>query len=436
MLPPLPPALAALLDLRRRPLPLWPAALALAALLLALGARDPFWSGDYMAEAWPAYHALQAGDLAGFRAHLPGYAAFAGVIGAPAALLAGALGGQETMVFRLTALPGALALAALAVHLAQHARSGGARGWPLALGLVAAGPIAEQALAYGHPEDLLAAAGAVGGVLLARHGRLGLAAALLVVAVGAKQWAVLAILPAALAAPRHPVRLLLLAGGGTVALLGALHLLSPGLTAMAATTGALFHPHQVWWPLGVPATAAFSAAGHGERMGPAWLSPVTHPLIIGLALPLAAAHWLRAKRGARAPRARTRDDALALLALLFLLRCALDPWNLVYYHLPLVLALAAWEVRRGRPYPVLALSVTVAAWLSFVTYAAHGGNGPFLAYFAWVTPLAALLAVELYGTPSPTIWLWLARRRSSSSPTISLPGSTSALRVNAARGRR
>ena len=61
----------------------------------------------------------------------------------------------------------------------------------------------------------------------------------------------------------------------------------------------------------------------------------------------------------RRRRAR-RDDALALLALALLLRCALDPWNLVYYHLPCALALVAWETRRGRPYPVLALGLSAA----------------------------------------------------------------------------
>src|SRR3712207_7523548 len=38
--------------------------------------------------------------------------------------------------------------------------------------------------------------------------------------------------------------------------------------------------------------------------------------------------------------------------------------NLVYYHLPLALALLAWEVRRGAPYPILTLAVNALCWLS------------------------------------------------------------------------
>jgi hypothetical protein len=105
-----------------------------------------------------------------------------------------------------------------------------------------------------------------------------------------------------------------------------------------------------------------------------------------------------------------RDDALALLALLFLERCLLDPWNLVYYHLPLAVALLAWEVRRGRPLPLLALGVNAAAWLTFVTYDERAGMGPFLAYLAWTLPLAALLAHRLYGAPARSRGAARARR--------------------------
>jgi hypothetical protein len=155
-------------------------------------------------------------------------------------------------------------------------------------------------------------------------------------------------------------------------------------------------------------------------MAPAWLMPLTHPLIVLLAFPLSALWWLRGGRGAR-----HRDDALALLALLFLERCALDPWNLVYYHLPLVLALLAWEVRRdGRALPVLSLGVTLAAWLSFVTYAAHGGNGPFLAYFAWVLPLAGRLGWVLYAAS--------AERQRSASVSRTTAGSLRGSRPTAA----
>src|SRR5262249_9602785 len=145
------------------------------------------------------------------------------------------------------------------------------------------------------------------------------------------------------------------------------------------TTGDQFHPHQIWWPLGVDAPAAFTAAGHGVKTSPLWLRPITHPLIVALAVPLSIAAWMR--------KGRNHDDAFALLALLFLLRIALDPWTLVYYQLPLVVALTAYEVRTHKEWPVLALAATAATWLTFVTYTERTTNGPFLAYMAWTIPL-------------------------------------------------
>jgi hypothetical protein len=181
----------------------------------------------------------------------------------------------------------------------------------------------------------------------------------------------------------------LLAGAGTLAVIGAQMLYHPLSGAALTSTGDQFHPHQIWWPLGVDAPAAFTAAGHGVKTSPDWLRPLTHPLIVALALPLTALAW------------RRRSDALALLALLFLIRCLLDPWNLVYYHLPLAVALVAWEVKADREWPLLALAVNAAAWVSFVTYDERTTNGPFLLYMAWALPLAAYLAHRLYKPRAP-----------------------------------
>ena len=129
-------------------------------------------------------------------------------------------------------------------------------------------------------------------------------------------------------------------------------------------------------------------------MGPGWLAPLTRPILVGSAFAVSIAWWLRSGPS------RNRDDVLGVLALVFLLRCMLDPWDLVYYHLPLVVALAAWEARRGRELPVLALATTAACWLTFVVYDARSGNGPFLAYLAWTVPLAAGLGIALF-KPAP-----------------------------------
>ncbi len=122
----------------------------------------------------------------------------------------------------------------------------------------------------------------------------------------------------------------------------------------------------------------------------------------------------------RSPRCAT--DALGLLALLFLLRCVLDTWDTSYYMLPCVLALLAWEVhgesldlfrRGGRDeslgspafvfpspptrLPLLALSSTVLAWVSFQWLPAHVSADAQSAFFlAWTLPLVAGLSLRLY----------------------------------------
>ena len=73
----------------------------------------------------------------------------------------------------------------------------------------------------------------------------------------------------------------------------------------------------------------------------------------------------------------------------------LDPWDLIYYHLPLIVSLAAWEARRGRDLPVLAVVATAACWITFVEYDERTGYGPYVAYLAWTLPLAVGLAVTL-----------------------------------------
>ena len=151
---------------------------------------------------------------------------------------------------------------------------------------------------------------------------------------------------------------------------GGLHFLRPVGAHTGVAAGSFFHPWQVWWLFGVPSAPAWEAAGHGAITSPAWLAPIPHPLIVALALPLSALWWWRAGRD------RPREDALALFALLALERCMLDPWNLAYYQLPLVLALVAWETEKRRP-PVIALSVTAAIWLTFKTLEMREGIAPY-----------------------------------------------------------
>ncbi len=258
----------------------WALALTFVTLIGFATSRDVFWTGDFYLEAYPAYEALMTGDVGLFFDRLPGYSGFTVTVGGPAALLTGAFGAAETMAYRLSAAPGLLALAALGVAIAGPVRAAGNRAWALFLICGAGGALAYQTLLYGHPEDLLATACAVGAILAARAGMTWRAAALLVVAIVAKQWAVLAILPAAMAAPRHGLRIAAAGITGTVVLVGLQTQLGSPAHGGITNTGLLFHPHQIFWPFGIPATPEFIAAGHGTRMGPAWRAGLTRPLII------------------------------------------------------------------------------------------------------------------------------------------------------------
>ena len=132
----------------------------------------------------------------------------------------------------------------------------------------------------------------------------------------------------------------------------------------------------------------------GYRVPPEWLSPLTHPLIAFLVVPLSLL-WARV-RGA-APRV-DGEQLLALLALLLLARCILDPWNNVYYALPFLLALLAWEAlgHPERP-PIVALAASVAVWVTFEeapVWLSPDLQSAF--YLAWSLPLLGWLAREAF----------------------------------------
>jgi hypothetical protein len=90
-----------------------------------------------------------------------------------------------------------------------------------------------------------------------------------------------------------------------------------------------------------------------------------------------------------------------MLALLMLVRCLLDTWDIAYYPLPFLLALLAWEVRGAiaRP-PLLSAAATVLAYVSFIWLPELGSADLQAAFFlAWSLPLALALAARLFGVP-------------------------------------
>jgi hypothetical protein len=344
---------------------------------------------DYDTEARPAFDALVHGHLLDFLRLAPGYGGSL-VERAPFALIPGLWGGGDLAIYRFVALPCLLAAAAFGVWLLKgmRAQQRSTLARAVALGICVANPLTLHALELGHPEELLGASLCVAAVLLAGRDRPLWAGLALGLAFANKEWALLAAGPVLLALPTGR-RLRCLAGAGTTAaaILAPLALVSSGgftagLHGVASSQGTItiFQPWQVWWFLGHHGALVhglFGAPKPGYRAGPAWVGTVSHPLVILAGLFLAVTlGWRVVRRQGRTGRLG-EHDALLALALVLLLRCVLDSWDAVYYPLPFVFALLAWEThgprrsRVARDVPVLALSSTVLVWISFQWLPTH-----------------------------------------------------------------
>jgi hypothetical protein len=330
--------------------------------LRTLPGRYTVW-GDYLFETRPALDALVAGHVAEFLRVSPAYGGSL-LLRAPFVLVARAFGAGYQGMYRASVVPVLLASGALAWWLASRTYRANAR-WlaPLVVvGLCVLNPMAEQAVLLGHPEDLLGAVLCVAAVLCAIHDRPIWAGVLLGLAIVNKEWALLAVGPVLVALPRK--RLLSLAWATAVAgaiiapfLIAGMVNLHDGLRGVpGANTGTIFTPWQIWWFFGSPLQGTSTV-----RLPPGWISGLAHPLIVGISIPLTLLYVLR-RRGPRPPAL----DALLLLALLLLLRCVLDPWDISYYAIPFLIALVAWEALRFRRIPVLALTASFLAWVVYV----------------------------------------------------------------------
>jgi hypothetical protein len=402
-------------------------AAAASAVMAWLGLYGFAWN-DYENEAKPALDALTHGHVLEFLRLAPAYGGSL-VERAPFALLPGLWGGGALAVYRAMAVPCLFAGAALGVWLCARMRATGrptlARA--VALGVCVANPLTLRALELGHPEELLGACLCIAAVVLAARNRPIWAGVVLGLAIANKEWAVLAAGPVLLAlGPRTanpgPIDAAMLrAGVGlarrrvvcaasavavSVAALAPLALASPGGFAAgtrgaAVAQSAIFQPWQAWWFLGGHGGLVhglFGTPKPGYRIGPAWTSAISHPLIVVVGVGLAGMVWVthhrRTGRGTVSER-----EALLALALILLLRCVLDTWDTAYYALGFVLALLAWESlgESARP-PVLALASTVLAWLSYQWLPAHGASPDVQAavFLAWTLALATGLALRLY----------------------------------------
>jgi Glycosyltransferase family 87 len=348
--------------------------------------------GDYRNWFAPSTNALLSGHVGSFFSLLPTDGAGGSVLlRAPFAFLGKELVGGQHAIFRLGALACVLATVAAAMPLVRTMRESGRP--PLArialIALFLLTPAVLDAIFFGHPEEGLGAALCLGSVLCAASGRSEFAGGLLGLAIINKPWGVLAILPALLAAPRGRLRLLgvagLIAGGWTAATYAG----SPSNfrhSLRTSSSAVVAHPQDLWWPLARLHVAAGTTPWYSP---PALIGAHARMLAVLVSMPLAVPIARR--------RERTVDDAIALLALLFLLRCVLDPSNHVYYQVPFVLALAAWEART-RGTPLLSLVSLGGFWFIFHMVSGTGSlTAQFLAYMALVTPLAGYLAAVILG---------------------------------------
>lgn len=368
-------------------------------IAMAWAHKWPVTVNDFKVEASQPLAALLQGHFLRFLDLAPAYGGSL-ELRAPFALIASWAGAGQLAMFRATALPCLLAAGVLGVWLVAQLRTRGrgltARACVLAL--CVANPITYEALSYGHPEEVLGAALCVGAVVCAMADRPIWAGLLLGLAVGNKEWALVAVGPVLLALPSGHLKAAAIATATASLMLVPIVLASPGGLAgstgrLATQTGSTFYPFQVWWFFGHPFhwTPAMAATiPEGSRLGPAWLSGRAHLMIVGIAVPLSF-FYHRSRRATRSP--------LLLLALVLLLRCILDPWDLVYYVLPFILAVVAWEsVSGSKRVPVWSVAATTATWIVFMVLPRHVSvDVQAIVCLVVSLPVALVIARAIYG---------------------------------------
>jgi hypothetical protein len=369
--------------------------------LVVLGALSIAWLairarlGDYPGDAGPAIAAFVAGDL--HRAFAVPFlmGPLSILLRVPFGWVAHSSGVGELGVYRVGVVVCLAAAGGLGVALARaSARASGERSWPLLVPLLAiVSPASLAAVEWGHPEEVLGGALAVAAVLLATGGRVTLAGIAFGLAVATKQWALVALAPVLLAAPP---RAGLRAAGVAALVVAALY-----LPFAAGNPGAFAHATRVEAFVIPSATpqSVWLAASHEVRVvvpgSPTltyhalsrWFAGASHALTVLIGIPLGLLLWRRGYR---------RSDPLGLLALLFMIRCVLDPDDLEYFYVPFLLALLAWEVaarRLVRGIPVATLVAMGCLWLTFDFLPGHSaGPGTVnVLYLAWSATFAWFL---------------------------------------------
>ena len=386
----------------RRPARRWHPAMvvigaaAAVALVLWLGFDRTVW-GDWTAEARPSVDALLHDRFGAFLREAPAYGGSL-LLRAPFFELTRLWHGGGQAIYRAGAAPCLAALVALALWLSRQMAARGCGPWAqtVAVVLCIATPVSIPGLTLGHPEELLGAVLCVAAVLCAQRDRAVWSGVLVGLAIANKPWGVLAAGPVLVALSRDRGRALAALTATAAALLAPFMLVrSGGVVGQAAAAGAgsgsLFSPWQLWWFLGRHVVGVPSSV----RFAPAWLGGLGHTLPVAIMPPITLAYAWHARRSRR-----RGHDALLLLALLLMLRCALDPWDIAYYAVPFATALLAWETGDHDGPPVIALIASATAWTVFegTTYL-FGDDRPVLAasFDAVVLVATATMAMRLFG---------------------------------------
>jgi hypothetical protein len=392
----------------------WPAAWLFAVLAAVWIAHDSNTVWDYPNDAGPPIDALVHLRIHDFLSARPDMGPLSLILRAPFAALGQALGhGGRPYAFlddyRFGVFPCVLAAGLLGMALArileQEQRGLLARAAVVVLAVV--NPVSLRAIHFGHPEELVGAALLAGAAVAAVLRRPALGAALLALAIVNKQWAVIGA-PAVLVtlAAANGWRALVRPFGIVIAIAVALTVpllvvdassLVSVFRRMADLRGSYLFPADIWYPFGGQLGAGhFVQASRGLRSLPDWIAVIARPLIVtmGVVVPL-----LLARRVA----GNVRERALPMLALVMLLRCALDPADNGYYHVPFFLALLCADAFGGRFYATAAAAVL----LQLPTTLQPTPEQLNAFYIAWALPFAVYLAGRSYGLD----WATLVRSR-------------------------
>lgn len=374
--------------------------LALVAVACALIASTVEDTADWEVDAYPAIHALAGGHIGEYLSGEPMMGPLATLIQAPAVALSG---GSGLTAYRWAAFTCLLSAGLVGLYLASIAgRRGATRLTRAILAIVClVNPLTFEALRNGHPEELLTAALAVAAIASAAEGRRRQTAILLGLAIASKQWAVIAVLPALLVLPSGRIR------AGLAAAAVAALLMLPGMAAApgsffevqgeASRTGRVVTPWSVWYPISSSTKEVYEVGGQtlvaDRREPPSGAGSLSHPLIVALAVALPIGLALR-----RGWLPLSGAEAMALLALLALIRCALDPVDNLYYHLPLLLAVVGWDALSSRGAPLRSLGGIAASLWFWNSWHDLSDPATFNAiYLAATAVVAAALTSSVFG---------------------------------------